>query len=234
MNSAIRRSLLEIKRAIDSPRRTELVSCGEEKTVSLDAFRTVEDAVVYVDDVGNLHRVSEKIFDNLQKGEGRIPPERAVSLRTDRALLLFGNRGGVYALDCEDVPECRSAKDKGVIPERLVQKFTDDFVLFLAPFDPEKADARLLFVTEHGMGKCSAFEEYRINRKKFESMLLREGDRIVYASIRHGESPIEFTLSDGKRKIRRDPVSVTGRRTYGVRAVKLEDGKTVVSSVQSK
>lgn len=234
MNSAIRRSLLEIKRAIDSPRRTELVSNGEERAVSLDAFRTVEDAVVYVDEGGNLHRVSEKIFENLQKSEGRIPAERAASLRTDRALLLFGNRGGVYALDCEDIPECRSAKDKGVIPERLVQKFTDDYVLFITPFDPEGRDVRLLFVTEQGMIKCSEFEEYRINRKKFESMLLREGDRIVYAAIRHGESPVEFTLSDGKRKIRRDPVSVTGRRTYGVRAVKLEDGKTVVSSVQSK
>ena len=234
MNSVIKKSLSEIKRAINSPRRTELVSGGETKTVSLDAFRTVEDAVVYVDELGNLHRVSEKIFENLQKGEGRVSAERAVKLKTDRTLLLFGNRGGVYSLECEDVPECRSAKDKGVIPERLVQKYTDDYILAIAPFDPEKPDARLLFVTEQGMIKCSEFEEYRINRKKFESMLLREGDRIVYAGLRRGESPVEFTLSDGKRKIRRDPVSPTGRRTYGVRAVKLEEGKTVVSSQQSK
>ncbi len=233
LNGAIRRSLLEIKRAIDSPRRTELVSHGETGAVSLDAFKSASDAVVYVDEIGNLHRVSEKIFENLQKGEGRIPPERAVSLRTDRTLLLFGNRGGVYTLACEDVPECRSAKDKGVIPERLVQKFTDDVVLFLAPLDTE-GEVRLLFVTEQGMVKCSDFAEYRINRRKFESMLLREGDRIVYAAPRHGESPIELMLSDGKRKLRRDPVSVTGRRTYGVRAVKLDAGKTVSSALQTK
>lgn len=233
MNSAIRRSLLEIRKAIDSPRRTELTTASA-KAVSLDSFRTVEDAVIYVDDVGNLHRVSEKIFENMQKGEGRVPAEHAVSLRTDQTLMLFGNRGGVYQLGADEVPECRTAKEKGVIPERLVRGFTDDYVLFVCAYDDPAGDRRLLFVTKNGMVKCSPFADYQINRKKFESLALREGDALVYAGIRSGESPIELSLSDGKRKIRRDPVAPTGRRTYGVRALKLVEGTVVASARQSK
>ncbi len=235
LNSVIRKSLLEIKRQIDSPRRTTLLTeGGETARVGLDDFRVVEDAVVYVDEAGNLHRVSEKIFENIQKSANPIPREMVLTAKTDRVMFLFGNRGGVYSLTVGDIPECRSAKDKGVIPEKLVRDFTDDRVLFVCPYDDETGERALLFATANGMLKCSAFLEYQINRRKFDSIALREGDVLVYIGIRRGDSPIEFTFSDGKRKIRRDPVGLTGRRTYGVRAVKLEGGKRIASVAQSK
>lgn len=234
MNSLIRRSLLEIKRAIGSPRRTELLEGRSVETVSLDAFKTVEDTVVYIDGTGNLHRVSPKIYENLKKSDNAPEGEQAAAVRTDSTVLLFGNCGGVYMLDAEDVPECHSAKEKGVIPESLVKDFKDDYLLFLCDAaTAEGEERRLLFVSEAGMVKCSDFAEYQINRRKFESIILKDGDKLVYAGIRRGERPIELRLSDGKRKIRHDPVAVTGRRTQGVRALKLAPGVTVKSAKQS-
>lgn len=234
MNSLIRRSLLDIKKTIGSERRTDL-AVEEAQSVSLDAFRTVEDAVVYLDDAGDLHRVSPKIFENLQKGDGAVLPERFVSIKTDETLLVFDHMGFVYQLAVDAVPECRSARDKGAFPAKLIRDFHEDGVaIALSPANDPRGDRSLIFVTAQGMVKCSPFSDYQINRKKFESILLRAGDTLVYAGVRLGESPIALYLSDGKKKIRRDPVSQTGRRTYGVRAVKLMGGQTVEKAAQTK
>ena len=227
MDRAIIDSLKEVKKALHSDRRTELSGEIEEETVKLDDFRVAEDTVAYIDETGNLHRVSEKIFENMQKS-ATTPAELFVKTRTDVTLYLFGNRAGVYQLCAGDIPECRSAKDKGVIPEKLIRDFTDDYLLCVLPANlPD--DEITLVATEHGMLKCSAFSEYKINRKKYESALLREGDKLIYAGLLSGATTVDLILSDGKRKPRKDPIPVTGRRTYGVRGVKLPEGVTVAS-----
>ena len=232
MDRAIVDSLKEVKRALHSERRTELAGEIEEETVKLDDFRQAEDTVAYIDEAGNLHRVSEKIFENMQKS-ATTPEELFVKTRTDVTLYLFGNRAGVYQLCAGDIPECRSAKDKGVIPEKLIRDFTDDYLLCVLPASLSD-DEITLVATERGMLKCSAFAEYKINRKKYESALLREGDKLIYAGLLSGASGIDLNLSDGKKKIRRDPVPVTGRRTYGVRGVKLPEEISVVSIAKRK
>ena len=227
MDRAIIDSLKEVKRSLHSERRTELAEEIVEETVKLDDFRQAEDTAVYIDEAGNLHRVSEKIFDNMQKTT-TTPPEFFVKTRTDVTLYLFGNRAGVYQLCAGDIPECRSAKDKGVIPEKLIRDFTDDYLLAVLP-STLSDDEITLVATAHGMLKCSAFSEYKINRKKYESALLRAGDRLIYAGLLAGAGTIDLTLSDGKKKSRKDPIPVTGRRTYGVRGIKLPEGITVES-----
>ena len=232
MDREIISSLKEVKKALHSERRTELTSVVEEETVKLDDFRQAEDTVVYIDEAGNLHRVSEKIFENMQKS-ATTPEELFVKTRTDVTLYLFGNRAGVYQLCAGDVPECRSAKDKGVIPEKLIRDFTDDYLLCALPSTLSDEEITLV-ATERGMLKCSAFSEYKINRKKYEAALLREGDKLIYAGLLSGATGIDLNLSDGKRKIRRDPVPVTGRRTYGVRGIKLPEGVTLQSITKRK
>ena len=227
MDRAIIDSLKEVKKALHSDRRTELSGEIGEETVKLDDFRVAEDTVAYIDETGNLHRVSEKIFENMQKS-ATTPAELFVKTKTDVTLYLFGNRAGVYQLCAGDIPECRSAKDKGVIPEKLIRDFTDDYLLCVLPANLSD-DEITLVATERGMLKCSAFSEYKINRKKYDSALLREGDKLIYAGLLSGATTVDLILSDGKRKPRKDPIPVTGRRTYGVRGVKLPEGVTVAS-----
>lgn len=227
MDQAIIASLKEVKKALHSDRRTELAGEIEEETVKLDDFKVAEDTVAYIDETGNLHRVSEKIFENMQK-TATTPPELFVKTKTDVTLYLFGNRAGVYQLCAGDIPECRSAKDKGVIPEKLIRDFSDDYLLCVLPSTLSGEEITLV-ATERGMLKCSAFEEYKINRKKYESALLREGDKLIYAGLLGGASTVDLLLSDGKRKPRKDPIPVTGRRTYGVRGIKLPEGVTVTA-----
>ena len=232
MDREIIASLKDVKRALHSERRTELAGEIEEETVRLDDFRVAEDTVAYIDETGNLHRVSEKIFENMQKS-ATTPEELFVKTRTDVTLYFLGNRAGVYQLCAGDIPECRSAKDKGVIPEKLIRDFSDDYLLCVLPSTlPD--DEILLTATERGMLKCSAFAEYKINRKKYESALLRDGDKLIYAGLLGGASTVDMLLSDGKKKPRKDPIPVTGRRTYGVRGIKLPEGVTVTAITKRK
>ena len=110
--------------------------------------------------------------------------------------------------------------------EKLIRDFTDDYLLTVLPSDLPDGEI-LLFGTERGMLKCSELVEYKVNRKKFESISLRDGDKLVYAGRLCGSSTVEILLTDNKKKVRRDPIPVTGRRTYGVRAIKLPEGMLV-------
>ena len=119
------------------------------------------------------------------------------------------------------------------MPEKLIRDFSDDYLLCVLP--STLADEEIvLTATARGMLKCSAFAEYKINRKKYESALLREGDKLIYAGLLSGASTVDMLLSDGKRKPRKDPIPVTGRRTYGVRGIKLSEGVTVDSIAKRK
>ena len=53
--------------------------------------------------------------------------------------------------------------------------------------------------------------------------------RLALGSLLGGASTVDLLLSDGKRKPRKDPIPVTGRRTYGVRGIKLPEGVTVTA-----
>ena len=153
----------------------------------------------------------------------------------DYCYLLFDQLGGVYRLTVESVPECRSARERGAFPAKLISGFAEQgSAIFLCSAEGGDSAPALLLVTASGMVKCSPFSDYEINRKKFESMLLRAGDTVVYAGLRLGDSPITLWLSDGKKRVRRDPVSLTGRRTYGVRAVKTDAGVFVERAMQGK
>ncbi|MFA5561377.1 MAG: DNA topoisomerase (ATP-hydrolyzing) [Eubacteriales bacterium] len=230
LNAVIRASLAEIKKKLKGPRQTEILYGHVEEEVGRDAFKTVEDTVVYVDENSCLHRVSEKTFENLIKTT-EIPPELVVMTKTNATLLVFGEKGNCYALKVEAIPEGKS-KDKGSIPEKLMADFVDKQVLCLCDRDATDPGEKLLFVTQMGMVKCSAFEEYVIRRTKFESIVLVEGDRLVYVGRRLPGRHLELTDAADKKKVWRDPVKVTGRKTRGNKVGRLAVGQRFVSGRQ--
>ncbi len=219
LNGVIRESLQTIKRQINAHRLTDICHGHVEEEIGRDAFKTVEDTVVWADEAGLLHRMSPKMFDGLAKNTP-IPTERVAVTRTDRAVLLFGGKGMCYLLKADAVPEAKSAKDKGSIPEKLLANFDDRTVLALYPLADKPQKEKLIFATADGQIKVSEAEEYYIRRNKFDALSLREGDTLLYVGIKKHGWHICFETEAGKEKIYRSAVEPTARKTKGVRAFK--------------
>ena len=230
--AVIRASLLDVKKRLKSPRRTEILQNSKLADVARDAFKTVEDAVIYADENGELHQVSEKIFENISK-EMPVPAEHVAKLRTDMQVLLIGDCGGCYVVDAEDVPENKTARERGVIPERIVKGFTDHRVIFLCPVDPKLEKQKLLMITRCGMGKTTQLSEYFVARRKFDAMTLSDEDRLVYAGLRTRGTAVICTLSDGSEKTLEKNLPLIARKTKGVKALKLKPGVTCASVRQA-
>ena len=162
-------------------------------TITRDAFKTVEDTVVYFDEYSCLHRVTPKAFDNLQK-TAPLPEERYLRTRTDATLLLFGGRGMCYQLAADAVPD---NKPKGTIPEKLISGFDDGSLLLVYPFPDAKNKDKLVFATADGQIKVSEATEYAVRRNKFDALSLREGDRLLYAGVKKYGWHIAFETEGG-------------------------------------
>lgn len=219
LHAVIRESLGRIKKQIDTPRLTEIRYGHVEEEIGRDAFKVVEDTVVWADDFGCLHRMSPKMFEGLCKTTP-VPEERVAVTRTDRSVLLFGGKGMCYLLKADAVPEARTAKDKGTIPEKLLASFDDRTVLAVYPLDEKPKKEKLVFVTSEGQVKVSEAEEYYIRRNKFDALTLREGDVLLYVGVKKYGWHIAFETDTGKERIFRTAVDPTARKTKGVRAFK--------------
>ena len=218
LNSVIRASLTELKKQLKSPRRTEILFDHKEDEISKDAFKVVESTVVYVDDFGCLHRTTEKIFEGLSKATPFLE-ELVCHTKTDKTLLIFGDKGNCYQLKVEDIPEGKG-KDKGCIPEKVIATFDDKKILAIYPISEKPPADKLIFATAQGMVKCSMVEEYFIRRNKFDALTIKDGDKLIYVGIKKYGFHLRFTTKGGKHKFFRNTISPTGRKTQGVRAIK--------------
>jgi len=90
----------------------------------------------------------------------------------------------------------------------------------------------LLTVCEHGYGKRTAFEEYSVRHRGGQGLIdirtTRRNGKVVAALEAHEEEEIMIMSRGGKVvRIPVDTISLVGRRTQGVRLVRLEKGDRV-------
>jgi len=232
LNTVVKHSLQQIRRQFTDPRLTEVKYDHVEEDISRDAFKTVETAVVYVDDNSCLHRITEKAFENLSKATP-IPKERYVITKTDRVLLVFGAKGMCYQMKVDVIPEGKS-KDKGSIPEKLIMNFDDRRILCIAEAKGDDAKDKVLFATAKGMLKCSELGEYCIRRNKFDALKLKDGDYLIYVGIRRPAHHMAYETDSGKKKTYRESIEPTGRKTCGIRAVKAPGNPLFVKAYQEE
>lgn len=230
LNAVVRASLQALRKSLKGDRRTEILYNHEEEAVSRDAFKTVETTVIFVDENHCLHRIGEKAYENLIKTVA-IPPELVCVTKTDKVLLVFGGKGMCYQIKVDAIPEGKP-KDKGYIPEKLIADFDDKRILCICERKGEDATEKMLFATASGMLKCSTLGEYAIRRAKFDALSLKADDILLYVGMRRPAHHMAYTTDNGKKKTYRDPISPTGRKTKGIRAVKAPEGVTFISATQ--
>jgi len=156
---------------------------------------------------------------------------RRVMFTTAHAyLLFFSNRGKVYKLRSNDIPE-RERSAKGIPIVNLLPLQAGETIQAIIDTREFPGERFLFFATKAGQVKKTAFDAYNSSRRDgLIAINLKDGDELVRVVETSGDNDI-FMVSRNGQVIRftEKEVRPMGRTAAGVRGMRLKPGDEVVS-----
>lgn len=240
----IKNELLEMKEKYGDARRTDIVHAGND--MSMEDLIPDEEVVITISHLGYVKRTSLTEYRTQNRG-GR--GSRGVSKREEdfvehvfmatnhNYLLFFTNQGKCFWLKVWEIPEGDKVS-KGRAIQNLINITPDDKVMAYLNVKNLSDEAYLnsnfvMMCTEQGTIKKTTLEAYsRPRANGVNAINVREGDMLVEARLTTGSSEIIIASQSGKAiRFNESTVRPMGRTATGVRAIRLEDGDTVLGMI---
>ena len=237
--------LTELKKNYGDPRRTEI---GVDMTdFSMEDLIEKEDVVITISNDGYAKRIPLDTYRSQNRGGkgiigGKTKEEDFMEhlfvTSSHATILMFTNRGRVFALRAFEIPEGnRMSKGKAIV--NLLQLVGEEKVtsaVSIDNFDPKHCENTFLTMcTRYGSIKRVALEEFaNIRKTGIIAMGLEEGDVLTSVQTTHGTSDIIVATKNGKSiRFDENQVRAMGRPAKGVRAISLMEGDVVVGMEQA-
>lgn len=241
--------LAELKKNYGDPRRTEI---GPDMTqFSMEDLIEKEDVVITISNDGYAKRIPLSTYKSQNRGGkgiigGKTKEEDFMEhlfiTSSHATILMFTNRGRVFALRAFEIPEgTRMSKGKALV--NLLQLVGEEKVtsaLAIEDFDPKKHDpetekAYLTMCTRLGSVKRVDLKEFaNIRKTGIIAMGLDEGDVLISVQMTFGKSDIIIATKHGKSiRFDENEARPMGRPAKGVRGISLSKGDEVVGMEQA-
>ena len=237
----IRTELIGLKEDHGDERRTEIV--GEVKSFEMEDLIADEEMVVTLTHSGYLKRIPMDTYRTQNRGgvgiKGGNPKdgdflEQLIIATAHQSLLFFTSLGKCYVLKVFEIPEgSRTAAGRAAV--NMLQLSESETITAFLPIREFADDTYILMATKQGIVKKTALSEFRntisngiiaINLDPDDLLIgvqLTDGNYDVILVSHNGYS-IRFNESDARSM---------GRRTRGVRGIKLGEEDFVVDMVCS-
>lgn len=235
----IEKELLTIKEKYGDERRTEIVMKAEE--FSIEDTIAEEEVVITISHSGYVKRVPVSGYRRQSRG-GRGATGAATRendfieamfiASTHEHILLFTDQGRVYWLKVHEIPEgSRTTRGKSIV--NLISKEPNETIAAYVAVKNFEDKLNVLMVTEHGVIKKTALEEFSNPRKTgIGAIGLDKKDRLIDVHLTDGKNDIVIGTADGVAiRFQEQEVRVMGRSAGGVRGIRLEKGDRVVGGV---
>ncbi|MBX9925491.1 MAG: DNA gyrase subunit A, partial [Hyphomicrobiaceae bacterium] len=238
----IKGELKAIKDEFAVPRRTEILDI--EGDLEDEDLIQREECVVTVSHRGYIKRVPLSTYRAQRRGgKGRsgvaMRDEDFVtqlfSASTHTPVLFFSSRGMCYRMKVWRLP-AGGPQSQGKALVNLLPLQPDERItsILALPEDPaELAGLELLFATRSGNVRRNALSDFEsINRNGKIAMKLDDGDAIVQVALGRPNDDLLFTTAQGRCvrfEIAEEVRLFKGRDSDGVRAIRLDDGDSVIS-----
>ncbi|MBI4056856.1 MAG: DNA gyrase subunit A [Elusimicrobia bacterium] len=235
------KELEELKTRYAEPRRSQIM--GEAAELSMEDLITEEDVVVSLSHGGYVKRLRLDTYRAQGRGGKGVTGadikeedfiEHLFITSSHATLLLFTNRGRVYALKAYEIPEAgRQARGKAVV--NLVplsgteEKITS--AVAIRTFEEEKGKEYFLVMsTRAGTIKKTPLADYaNIRKTGIGAINLREGDVLVDVQLTAGKHEILIGTKQGMSiRFPESDARPMGRVSTGVRGISLGKGDEVV------
>lgn len=231
--SVIKKELTEIKNKYKDERRTHFIDGGGEVVVNESEMKVATECAVILSNNASVKRMTPKM---LQKGieagiDEKNEPRLLLTTTTDMRISIFTNKGNMYTLPVESIPEYR-LKEAGKSLNAIIAG-VDKSEIILNMFVFKDYKGKMLFVTKSGMIKETPLEEYDVKKSKILACGLKDDDELIYCDVSSAKENVLIISKLGMSiNIEKNTVSEMGRSAKGVGAMKLAKGDEVIYACQ--
>lgn len=238
--------LSSMKKNYADPRRTEI--SNEISDFSIEDLIEEQEVVITLSNDGYAKRIPLDTYKSQNRGGkgiigGKTKEEDFIEhlfvTSSHSTILMFTNRGRVFALKAFEIPEGnRQSKGKAIV--NLLQITGQEKVtsaIAFRDFDPKNSgETYLTMCTRMGTIKRVELCEFaNIRRTGIIAIGLEESDVLVSVQETHGKSDIIIATKNGKSiRFDENQVRAMGRTAKGVRGIKLAQGDSVIGMEQAE
>ena len=231
----IKEEILVISEKYGDDRRTKI---GFDDEMSMEDLISDDDTVITMTNLGYIKRMSVDNFRSQNRGGKGIKGiqtieedfiEELFMTTNHHYLMFFTNTGRCYKLKAYEIPEAgRTARGTAIV--NLLQLQPGEKItacIAMREIDNEKY---LFMATKNGMVKKTKMSEYaNIRKTGLQAILLREGDELIEVKMTDDTEDIFLATKKGMSiRFHETDARITGRVSYGVIGMKLDDDDEVI------
>ncbi len=234
----VKEEILEIKKKYKTPRKSVLVfSEDEAEAERADVKEPGVQSVACITADGRIKCVTERNFNASNKVIGPNSKLQSVVIKdlhmlSDEQMLVISDYGNCYRIYGDKVG-CKFSDQGFRLSELHEDAAADEKPVAL--FRAEVGSGDLLFITQKGMLKKTAWSEYAVGKSVFQGIRLAEDDKLLYVQPDADEEGVTvfFVTQDGMcLNAKKDDIPVQGRVAGGVKGINLREGDRVVFASQ--
>ena len=231
----LKNRLNAIVRKYGDDRRTELAQIEMPKEDKEIETVTPVDCVVVMTQNGDIKRIPKTSF-KVQKRNGKGVKNLddallgIISTNTIDNLMLFTNKGKMYKLLVDNIPEGTNAA-KGVYINNLINLEPQEKVIAISSFERNNDAKYVIFITKNGQFKKTSIDEYKSVKKTtgIIAIKLNEGDTIANVIFANEEDFVIITEKGMSIRFESKDITAIGRNAAGVKSIKLNENDKVLT-----
>ena len=235
--SELRTRLMAFVEKYGDPRRTELAQIEVPKEEKEIEYVEPEKCVVVMTESGLIKRVPTASFRTQNRNTKGVKTQDDITnavIRTNTIdnLMIFTNKGKMYRLLVDNIP-VGTNKSQGVPINSLVSMEGDEVATTMYSLYRDTDAKYVLFITETGLVKKTALEEFTKTKKKtgIAAIKIKEGDRLASVSLIKDEDIILLTKNGQGIRFKSSEINPSGRVAMGVKGITLKPEDKVVAGL---
>ena len=229
--------LREIKKKFGDERRTQIVERSED--ISIEDMIVDEDMAVTISHDGYIKRNPVSLYRAQRRGgKGKIGTttkeedfvEYLFIASMHAYILFFTTIGKVYWIKVHELPQAsRAARGKPIV--NLLNLAAGEKVSAFLSVKEFQEGRFIVFATKNGLIKKTELMAYANPRPSgIRAIGLEDRDEVIGVRLTDGQQELILSTSDGQSiRFKEEQVRPTGRGTFGVVGMKLDEGDKVVS-----
>ena len=211
---------------------TQIIVNTEEKDTE---FIEPEKCVVVMTENGYIKRIPVSSFKQQKRNGKGIKNQNDITsfvVRTNTidSLMIFSDKGKMYRLLVNDIPEGTNIS-KGQSIKLLVNMDSNENPSIMYSIYKNTEARFVLFVTKNGIVKKTPLEEYNKTKRKtgISAINIRDGDSLAAVSLINNEDIIIITKKGMAIKFNSNEITSLSRNAIGVKGISLNENDCVVS-----
>ena len=235
--SELRTRLMAFVAKYGDPRRTELAQIEVPKEEKEIEYIEPEKCVVVMTESGLIKRVPTASFRTQNRNTKGVKTQDDITnavIRTNTIdnLMIFTNKGKMYRLLVDNIP-VGTNKSQGVPINSLVSMEGDEVATTMYSLYRDTDAKYVLFITETGLVKKTALEEFTKTKKKtgIAAIKIKEGDKLASVSLIKDEDIILLTKNGQGIRFKSSEINPSGRVAMGVKGITLKPEDKVVAGL---